>query len=90
MTYELFSESTVQEHYDKTVAQQSERRVFNIPEEDICAKSIKHHVDSIITMYCPGRLLLDPEEYAGAPEGAGGDADTLRRCMEFTGSVRLL
>jgi hypothetical protein len=90
MTYELFSESTVQEHYDKTVAQQSERRVFNIPEEDLCARSIKRHVDGIVTMYCPGRLLLDPEMHAASPEAAGGKTFTLRRWMEFTGSVRLL
>ncbi len=90
MTQELFSETTVQEHYDRTVAQQSERRVFNIPEEDLCAKTVKQHVDSIITMYCPGRLLLDPEVYTAAPEAAGGDAFRLRRWMEFTGSVRLL
>ncbi|MDT8324523.1 MAG: hypothetical protein RRA94_10445, partial [Bacteroidota bacterium] len=76
MTIDLFADDPVQEFFNGTVAQQAERRVFNIPTEDLCAGSVKRHVDAIITMYCPGRLLLDSETHASAPDVAGSGGFT--------------
>lgn len=90
MDLELFSESTVGEFYERVVAERAERRIFNLPAEDICSRSIREHVDNIITMFCPGRLLLDAEIREAAGGDPGSDVWTLHMWLEFTGSVRLL
>jgi len=90
MIIELFSDTPVQEYYEGTVAQQGERRVFNLPVEDLCAGGVKGHVDRIVTMLCPGRLMLNPEVQISTPDAGAGDKILLRQWLEFTGSVRLL
>lgn len=93
MQLELFSERTVGEFYESVVAVPAERRIFNIPAEDLCAGSVREHVDNIITMFCPGRLLVDTEICEAADCSSGSDTAretvTLHMWLEFSGSVRL-
>lgn len=94
MQLELFSERTVGEFYESVVAARAERRIFNIPAEDICARAVREHVDNVITMFCPGRLLVDMETYEAAGGSSGSDTGresvTLHMWLEFSGSVHLL
>ncbi|GEM_PF-2477418 len=85
----LFSESTVGEFYERVVSERAERRIFNLPAEDLCAGSVREHVDSIITMFCPGRLLLDPELFESAGNQPEGQSWNLHMWLEFTGPARL-
>ena len=89
MECELFSECTVGEFHERVIAGRAERRIFNLPPEDICSRSIREHVDNIITMFCPGRLLLDTEIFEAADGDPGRNAWNIQMWLEFTGSVRL-
>lgn len=89
MNLSLFSEFSVQEFYDSTVTQIAERRVFNINDEDLRANSTQSHIDGILTILSPGRLVLDPT----VNEESHTDVNQqrrIRRWIEFCGSVRLL
>jgi hypothetical protein len=90
MTNSLFSEQQVREYYDGVVTQQAERRIFNIPNEDLCAGSTKNHVDAIVTMLCPGRIILDSTIQESSDGESSNGRMVLRTWLEFTGSARLL
>ncbi|MFZ1729033.1 MAG: hypothetical protein WBQ23_10960 [Bacteroidota bacterium] len=89
MNLALFTEFSVQEFYDSTVTQLAERRVFNISDEDLCAEAAHIHIENILTVLNPGRLVLDgamsEESYTDVNQKR-----RVRRWVEYCGSVRLL
>ncbi len=89
MNLALFGESSLREYYDTNVMQSSERRVFNVPDEELCSVPAQKIIENILTILSPGRLVIAPE--VNEERHTTVDQRTrIRRWLEFSGSMRLL
>ncbi|MBE0645346.1 MAG: hypothetical protein IH600_14785 [Bacteroidetes bacterium] len=89
MNLALFSELSVREYYDSNVIQAAERRVFSIPDEELCARTGSDLIQNILDGLSPERLVLLGAVHE-TTHRAGDQSVRIRRWMEYSGSVRLL
>lgn len=89
MNLALFSQMSVRDFYDTNVVRAGERRVFGVPDAELCVSPSRKIIDDILAVLEPGRLVLDPvmREETCADTGR---RTCIRRWLEYTGSVDLL
>ncbi len=89
MKLALFSQMSVRDYYDAHVIRTAERRVFGIPDDELCSAAPRQIIDGLLSELDPGWLSVEPVIHEEAHPEPGGRT-RIRRWMEYSGLEALL